>query len=252
MDKVLGFVGAVLLVGCSAGVSGEDGSGREPSPPRDETNVTSSATTRVAGSESQKADCPLDLPSVARPNDYHSTITVSGGNWGDWGCLSMCPEGSFAYEASIRSLTSQGSNIDDVSVTALDISCLDRATGQFTGYRMDHEFSLNNSANGWYNPGVCAWPNKPLVGGRMLLEAPVGSSADDTSTNGLKISCRGDNNEIDLPRATSFGTWRSKVTCPSGTAVCGIATRMEGTALVGSRDDTAINGLRYACCNFPL
>ena len=237
----------VLLVGCSA-ESGGDGSGREPTPERSEANriLPVRGVQATGDSESKKAAGPCLGESLRA--GYKTSIELTAGHWGDWGCMAMCPDGSFAYEASNLSLPSQGSNIDDVAVTAFDISCIDKKTGAFRGFAMDQSFPVGN----WYDPGVCAWPNKPIVGGGVRLEPSLGSGRDDTSANGVRISCRGDDDAhlIEVPAPTTWGGWQGTARCPSGTAVCGVSTRMEGTGLVGSRDDTAINGLRYACCTF--
>lgn len=247
MGKMGVILGALLLGACSAGVEGEEvgdiGAGRQPTPARGEGNVIGPAVkTAAAGdAESEKALC------LSFRNDYKGSVTVTNGNWGTWAdCSAMCQAGSFAYEASAKALGNQGTGIDDVAVSAFDIGCFDRVSGDFTGWAMANQYSSGS----WFESAVCGWPNKPIVGGRVRLEAPQGSSEDDTSANGQRVVCRGDNNEIDLPTPTSWGTWRSLAKCPAGQAVCGINTRVEGTGPLGNRDDTAVNGLKYECCAF--
>jgi hypothetical protein len=247
MGKIRIVLGMLLLGGCSGGVEGErfDESGREPTPARGEGNVIGPAAKAPSGadSESEKALC------LSMRTDHQGSVVLTNGNWGTWAeCSAFCPEGSFAYEASIKAVANQGTNGDDVAVSAFDISCLDRTTGEFKGFAMANQYS----AGGWFDPGVCAWPNKPIVGGSVRLEEPQGGGEDDTSANGQKLLCRGDsfNNAIVLPTATFWGYWQSHVWCPTGQAVCGINTRIEGTGPVGSRDDTAVNGLKYECCTF--
>ncbi len=45
-----------------------------------------------------------------------------------------------------------------------------------------------------------------------------------------------------------WGTWRTWYYCPSGTYVCGARVKYESS--VGSADDTAMNGIEFACCPF--
>ncbi|WP_437926280.1 hypothetical protein [Sorangium sp. So ce291] len=44
-----------------------------------------------------------------------------------------------------------------------------------------------------------------------------------------------------------WGGWRDWAYCPTGTAVCGLSIRFEGSQSGG--DDTAMNGLRLHCCS---
>jgi Vitelline membrane outer layer protein I (VOMI) len=43
-----------------------------------------------------------------------------------------------------------------------------------------------------------------------------------------------------------YGTWSPYAKCPTGSAVCGMQSRVEGRQ--GSGDDTAMNGVRLMCC----
>jgi hypothetical protein len=226
-------LGSVLLIGCSSaddqGGAGE-GEGVVPDP---------SSGEAVPEGETQK-DC------ISRP-DHTSSVTVHGGNWGNWaGCFDMCPPGSFAYGVDMRSEAPRGSGVDDTSVNAISLWCHNRSTGSHTEW-------VESSMQGWGSwlgpPTYCSnTQTDPIVSGNLRLEAPQGSG-DDTSANGLKISCKNSPGiEQTVLANTGWGSFRGRVSCPAGTAVCGIKTRVE--AFQGSGDDTALNGLAFACCTF--
>ena len=48
----------------------------------------------------------------------------------------------------------------------------------------------------------------------------------------------------------NWGTKSAWTDCPSGTAICGIKTKVEGFQL-GGGDDTGLNQAEFYCCNLP-
>jgi hypothetical protein len=46
----------------------------------------------------------------------------------------------------------------------------------------------------------------------------------------------------------SWGTWGNRVSCPEGSYICVIKTRVE--AYQGKGDDTALNEATFYCCTF--
>ncbi len=58
-----------------------------------------------------------------------------------------------------------------------------------------------------------------------------GGGRDDTAANNLDIRCsqpNGDGSHWLRGDGRTWGSWGRNIFCPSGTAVCGIATQVEG------------------------
>jgi hypothetical protein len=235
---------ALMLLGCSgAGGEAADESGNVLDSRTGASAVNDSAATEdeAAAGEIESALC------LTLRDDYTQTMTVVNGDWGTWAeCSNFCPAGTYVYEIAMKALGGQGSG-DDVATTGFRVTCRDPSNFSIFSVRTPNEFN----AGSWLVKDRCSFPDMPLAGARALLEAPQGTG-DDTGINGLKKSCLGAPPEVEyaIPSLTSWGTWRSRVMCPAGQAVCGINTRIEGTDLVGSIDDTAVNGLKLACCWF--
>ena len=87
----------------------------------------------------------------------------------------------------------------------------------------------------------------------MYLEPDKGAY-DDTGLNGLEVKCRGPGlhgTSIQKIQQTSEypeSTWTSwSGSCPAGTAVCALKTRVE-QEYIG--DDAAVTGLKFFCCQY--
>lgn len=78
------------------------------------------------------------------------------------------------------------------------------------------------------------------------------SEKDDTTLNEVWASCRTlggyDFSEIVPSVNTHWGSYHHQTNyCGINRAVCGIRTRLE--SFQGSGDDTALNGIKFACCD---
>ncbi|HEY8947046.1 MAG TPA: hypothetical protein VIM73_22535, partial [Polyangiaceae bacterium] len=175
--------------------------------------------------------------------DVYTTVTIGTGSYGSWNCWDYCSAGSFAYGVQLRSESSRGSG-DDTALNAVLLECYYRNTGGYAGY-------VTSGQNGWGWWMTPAYSNpsttdNPFKGGRMRIE-PGQGSGDDTMGNQVALTAM--NGVETVPSAaTSWGNWNGTTSCPAGTAVCGIQTRTEGSQ--GNGDDTALNGVKLACCTF--
>ena len=76
---------------------------------------------------------------------------------------------------------------------------------------------------------------------------------DDTTANYVNFRYRHfyGRNEVELRLFPGRGFWgyfsRWSSTCDRGSAICGIATKIEGRQ--GSGDDTTLNDVIFHCCN---
>ena len=94
----------------------------------------------------------------------------------------------------------------------------------------------------------------------QLCYEPYQRGGDDTAVGGIEVVCRGpgkfgtftENIEQKITWSTSeLSSWSS--TCPSGTAVCALKTKVEddqGGGWEGGNDDGAITDAKLYCCNY--
>ena len=177
-------------------------------------------------------------------SDVAGYITIGSGSWGSWQeCYDFCPADTFAYSVILRSEPPQGSG-DDTAMNGIAISCYNRWNGAYQGYVTSH-IGYWGSWVAWamVNP---ASTSNPFISGKMKIEPPQGSG-DDTAANIVQLKSM-NGVWIQPDTNSAWGTWNSETACPSGSAICGIKTRVESPQ--GSGDDTALNGTAFACCSF--
>ncbi|XP_066502297.1 vitelline membrane outer layer protein 1 homolog [Hoplias malabaricus] len=158
-----------------------------------------------------------------------STITVSnGGAWGTWGPKQMCPQGSYAAGFSL--MVEYPIKGDDTALNGIRLHCISTVT------------SATGSWGIWTEPKYCK--SGALKNFQFRVEGPQGDG-DDTAANNIKFQCS-DSSEL-VGDGTSWGTWGGWSKQCSGKGICGIQTKVEGSQ--GSGDDTALNDVRFICCN---
>jgi hypothetical protein len=195
-------------------------------------------------SDEVQASCPTrsDLAPLS-PNPV-----MGEGPWGTWEpCFHYCPEGTFAYGLALKSEPSLGSGGDDTALNGVRLRCWST-----THYNVQATVAAAESPWGYYMANAdCPLWGQPLAGGRMRIEASVGSG-DDTSANELQGWCHDPREPrgplISPPTYTHWGSMGTLRSCPLGSVVCGVRTKLEGS--VGSGDDTALNGIQFSCCTF--
>ena len=233
---------ALGTLGSGAGLpacENDGGNAAESLPIQDPTTEFPANATASAGASTDKASC------VSPRNDITAFMTIGTGSWGSWQtCYDICPANSFAYSVAIRAEASQGAG-DDTAMNGIKLECYDRNTGGYMGFITSH-------AGFWgdWLPRIVPTPyvvGNPYVSGLMRIEAPQGIG-DDTAANDVAMRGLMETTFNTPPWATPWGTWGQVAWCPTGTAICGVNTRMEAPQGVG--DDTALNGVAFACCNF--
>jgi hypothetical protein len=191
--------------------------------------------------QGNEGDSSKACPSRA---DWASSYTLAAGSWGGWAsCYSICPAGSFAYAAYLRSESSQGAD-DDTALNGIQLDCFNRTTGAYAGFVTSGQSNWGSwRARGTTNPFDVS---NPFVGGQALVETPRGAG-DDTAANRVDLVAK-NGTWTSLSSATGWGTWQPVRSCAVGQAICGVSTRVEGSQ--GFGDDSALNGIAFACCNF--
>eukprot|EP00727_Mastigamoeba_balamuthi_P010587 m51a1_g6150 hypothetical protein (533) ;mRNA; f:299154-301044 len=162
------------------------------------------------------------------------------GQWGDWGYLSSCAAGRLARGFVTKSEGNQGKG-DDTALNSVRLVCEGSST-------QDGPTSLQGPWGSWDEPVLC--PAGSYVSAFQVQEEKFcGAKCDDTALNAIKVRCRnraGLEVLVDVSHTkTSWGEWSKWYSCPAGTAVTGIRTRVEPRQ--GDGDDTALNAIRLRC-----
>jgi len=192
--------------------------------------------------------------STTSRSDVVSTLTVASGHWGDWKQMMYCNAGTWAVGYNIFSESSQGGgNNDDTALNSVRLHCVSR-----NGASTDKVISYDGIWGAWKTPDYCTNLNTSnrtnfIKMARLRGESPRGSAwgpfkyEDDTGATDVEFHCT-NGEELSVPGANAWGTWGNFTECPAGTAVCGLSIRFEASQAGG--DDTAMSGLKIACCAF--
>ncbi|WP_157798244.1 hypothetical protein [Aeromonas cavernicola] len=176
---------------------------------------------------------------VMIPNRSYDSISSIDGFWGEWGNIAKCPAEQYVKGYRLRSEPKQGDD-DDTALNDIELYCS----------------PLNSSGNakiysafaswGTYSADTfCSGNNNPVIGFDIKIE-PKQGDGDDTAANDVDLYCK--SGVLSASVNTSWGNWSPVQYCPTGKAVVGIVTRVEGKQ--GSEDDTALNGVRLICENY--
>eukprot|EP00727_Mastigamoeba_balamuthi_P002351 m51a1_g12112 hypothetical protein (144) ;mRNA; f:331-762 len=138
-----------------------------------------------------------------------------------------------------KSEADQGTR-DDTAVNGVRLVCRDLPTTK--GPK-----SLVGPWGTWDKISACQKMFYYVAAVQVLVEKPCGTGCDDTALNAMRVRCRNKAGQM-LPETqyhskTSWGEWSQWYSCPEGTAVTGIRTRVERRG----GDDTALNAVRLRC-----
>jgi len=240
---VVGAAFLAMLSGCAADV----GAGTSPGGSEEgalEPNTQTFAAHQEKSGETEKG-CTIRADAW-KSGGSANFVTIGVGPYASWtACPEWCPANSFVYNVALRSEAGLGSAGDDTALNAITLGCYDRTTGAYTGNITSTQAGFGSwLATATVLPYVVS---NPVVGGNMKIEGPQGSG-DDTAANAVQLQAL--NSSLVTPNAsTAFGTWGASIQkCPSGFAVCGVETKVEGNQ--GGGDDTSLNGIAFTCCAF--
>lgn len=178
------------------------------------------------------------------PNYDSSTCNETNANPYD-----MCPPGMFVYAFSMKQEQYQGSG-DDTGLNAIGLACYPKNPDANSTFSWIYSYQER-----WGDWMATATPtnfnvSNPMVGLELKAEGSQGSG-DDAAASMIRVKFL--DTQVVTPSYygnAAFGSWRGMATCPTGQAVCGLATRVEGSADPSTMDDTALNGAAIACCPF--
>ncbi|XP_042867909.1 vitelline membrane outer layer protein 1-like [Penaeus japonicus] len=170
-----------------------------------------------------------------------SNLTLDNGlDWGVWGDVEYCPEGSFvhAFDTKFES----GSTTDETAVNALMLFC-STPEHHDTGYIT----STVGEYGEWQGMRICT--NGYVTGMRGNVLEPQGIVHDDVAVANMEMECDYGKEVItgvmDLEKFTP-GEWGEWSKCDSGSAVCGLQVKWEEPVL---GDDAATTNVILFCCS---
>ncbi|XP_042873437.1 vitelline membrane outer layer protein 1 homolog [Penaeus japonicus] len=182
------------------------------------------------------------LASVAygyNPEDFIHAFGAT--NYGFWGATEACKNGSYAYGFQLKIESEHGAFTDDTSVNAIKLFCRDPSgvdTGEVTSSVM--------SFGSWSTRRTCQ--DGSYVRGYMLKSD--GTSSDLTAANALRMWCSGPSGEELIEPGNKWGGWLDRADCGGDKVICGLMTLVQESQ--GSfNDDTALNDVRFLCCDPP-
>ena len=175
---------------------------------------------------------------------YADTV-VTKGWWGYWRGWTMRPNVFyFACGARMRIQSPQGSG-DDTAANGLQLKYCHKANWAAQLFQL----SWAGNWGGWTYMKMCP-KGKYIYSMNARLEFMKGLG-DDTSLNGLMVSCRYPNGSYPnslMIHPGYWGAWKGWSKIASGYHVCGTNVRYENPK--GRWDDTALNGLALKLCSW--
>ena len=177
------------------------------------------------------ADCCTNKPH--QPTCCTNVIQFDG-IWGDWGPVEMCSGNGHAIDFSLKVEPNQDGGDD----TALNGICLICSGGdEICSTEGPWGDDFHESTQGKCEAGMTAF--------KMKFQEEQGAD-DDTAANDLMLRCKDDGLWKQVPEFHNWGNWSEVYSCPSGSVICGLSTRVEKRQ--GRGDDTSLNGVKFWCC----
>ncbi|XP_063070703.1 vitelline membrane outer layer protein 1-like [Engraulis encrasicolus] len=188
---------------------------------------------------------PLAFPAegISNGGDFtvsNKDLTVSnGGTWGDWGTMVMCPKDYRAFGFSLKVEESQGIG-DDTALNGIRLIC--RHVDNF-----DDQTTITSSTAEWgtWTKSLDCGSKGYLKSFSLRVEHPL-VETDDTAANNIKFRCTNSGVGELTGYGMTWGSWSMTYSSNCAKGICGLQTRVE--APQGWDDDTALNDVRFRCC----
>jgi Vitelline membrane outer layer protein I (VOMI) len=237
---------AIAVSGCAAEPpdeieSADNGEGQAPS--LADTKASSSVDDVASSADDGQGPPSLKESALCfNRSDFRATALVSSGHYGSWAsCVDFCPDNSWVW--SINTLFDcQGGGSDCSGINTITLGCHDR-NGNWVGTNV-------SSSAGWWG-GWLGWAtsaNGNPAKGMSTFTMPKKGGGDDQSMTVAQL-IDGSGNTFGSSFGFNSGDVFGSASCPAGTRICGLQTRLEAKQGT-SNDDTALNGVNLACCIF--
>jgi len=188
---------------------------------------------RCPGAAKQIQACKLEDCRHEKTGSF----VLEGGVFGDWGPIETCDYPYLVNKMQLKIEPIQGGDKflgprnDDTALNAIKLWC---SNGKIIT-------STQGGWGHWQESKRCRTAHH--IKGAKLRSEKHQKGGDDTTANGLKFDCT--DGSTHSPGDGFWGDWSLAESCPHGSAVYGIQTRVE--AGCGKCDDTALNSVKFFC-----
>ncbi|XP_068215260.1 vitelline membrane outer layer protein 1-like [Palaemon carinicauda] len=166
----------------------------------------------------------------------------NGLDYGNWGIIEYCPDGSFAADIEALYQDPTLTDIDETALNAIKLYC-QTPDGHHQGY-----ISSTIGQEGEWK-GIRACPHGLMTGMRAQVLPYQGSVFDDVAVQNIEMECNYGESVIqahDGVKENKAGEWGLMARCNEGSAICGLEIRYESPNLL--LDTTAVADLAMFCC----
>ncbi len=163
-----------------------------------------------------------------------------GGPFGQWESLERCPFGQWAVGVSLKIEASQGGG-DDTALNGIQLRC-----GAPTNVA---SATISSGVGGWGSWTNWIQCDNGFINRATLRIEPSQGGGDDTGAVDADFYCSSGTRLWHSGPHFSWGDWKTLQSCPDGTAICGLQTKVERDQ--GGGDDTALNDVTFYCCSLP-
>ncbi|KAK2705287.1 vitelline membrane outer layer protein 1 homolog [Artemia franciscana] len=190
----------------------------------------------------------IESLKASRANVIQIISVSNAGPWGDWGLWDSCPQGSYAN--GFRMKVEPQHVADETSVNSICLECVYADSGLLANRPCSKEGPWGD----WRGPYNCPiiGNNRSYIVGFALKNQEESLIGDETAINNMQALCRTFDGTSGITMIEGIGNTHGTYTtfsdtCPIGSGVCAILTRVEPDRGIFV-DDTALNDAQLACC----
>ena len=192
------------------------------------------------------SECSTDSGPVFTGSTLATTNGLNDGSWGTW---DTCPTGTLATGFQLKTDDNDGFMVEDSGVNVVQLFC--SWPENWADDVASITSSISNHAGTWESSYYCP-TDYFIVSFRALIVQDRGLQ-DDLGVVNIEFQCRGSGlygtsyvqqSGIGVTESgNTWGDWPSS--CPQGSAVCSIQTRVEEPGL---GDQKGVTDLNLRCC----
>ncbi|XP_053399522.1 uncharacterized protein LOC123557204 isoform X2 [Mercenaria mercenaria] len=181
--------------------------------------------------------------------EVKQTLHIKGGGiQGTWGVAEFCPQGSFAIGYNLKIEPDQGKG-DDTGLNAIKLICADQY-----GFIRGNEITSTQAIWGSYRKENKLCPKSGKTVYFLTRYSLQMHDWDHIAASFVTFKCQDLNKtkeELQLEIFPGHGEpwgryWGTSDSCPIGTAICGLKTKVEKQQDKGH--DSALNDVKFFCC----
>ena len=176
--------------------------------------------------------------------------------WGSWHAEEKCARNTYAYAIALKVESKQhggfmGRGRDNSGLNGVKLYCKDPKTKEEKG---DITSGIGGLGS-WTKRKACFKNGDFLIGYRFKAEGPNRGKGDKIFGVSIDVSCQngdyinGQDFKLDQGEWGDWGRWSSETSCPTGSAICGIQTKILPIQL-RRNDDVGLSNIKLICCNF--